>query len=68
MRLDIFFFLFDFPAAKGKNIRYLTTALDNGASLADVQLAAEHAAPSTTKLYNRRGYNSEKSASFFANY
>ena len=35
--------------------------------LEDVQLAAGHADPSTTKLYDRRGYNPEK-ASFFANY
>ncbi len=34
----------------------------------DVQSAAGHADPSTTKLYDRRGYNPEKSASFFANY
>jgi site-specific recombinase XerD len=47
---------------------FITTALDNGASLEDVQSAAGHADPSTTKLYDRRGYNLEKSASFFANY
>jgi site-specific recombinase XerD len=47
---------------------FITTALDNGASLEDVQRAAGHAAPSTTKLYDRRGYNPEKSASFFVNY
>jgi integrase/recombinase XerD len=46
----------------------ITTALDNGASLEDVQSAAGHADPSTTQLYDRRGYNPEKSASFFANY
>ena len=45
---------------------FITTALDNGASLEDVQRAAGHADPSTTKLYDRRGYNPEKSASFFA--
>jgi len=33
-----------------------------------VQSAAGQADPSTTKLYDRRGYNPEKSASFFANY
>jgi integrase/recombinase XerD len=49
-------------------ITTITTALDNGASLEDVQSAAGHADPSTTKLYDRRGYNPEKSASFFANY
>ena len=47
---------------------FITTALDNGASLEEVQPAAGHADPSTTKLYDRRGYNPEKSASFFANY
>jgi integrase/recombinase XerD len=47
---------------------FITTALDNGASLEDVQRAAGHADPSTTKLYDRRGYNPEKSSSFFANY
>jgi hypothetical protein len=47
---------------------FITTALDNGASLEEVQSAAGHADPSTTKLYDRRGYNPEKSASFFANY
>ncbi|SRR6266849_2482710 len=31
----------------------------------DVQSAAGHADPSTTKLYDRRGYNPEKSASFW---
>ncbi len=29
---------------------------------------AGHAEPGTTKLYDRRGYNPEKSASFFATY
>jgi integrase/recombinase XerD len=31
-------------------------------------LVAAHTHPSTTRLYDRRGYNPEKSASFFANY
>ncbi len=47
---------------------FITTTLDNGSNLEDVQTAAGHAQPSTTKLYDRRGYNPEKSASFFANY
>jgi site-specific recombinase XerD len=47
---------------------FITTALANGASLEDVQEAAGHADPDTTKLYDRRGYNPEKSASFFASY
>ena len=47
---------------------FSTTALENGANLEDVQEAVGHADPSTTKLYDRRGYNAEKAASFFANY
>jgi len=30
--------------------------------------AAGHHDPSTTKLYDRRGYNPEKASSFFATY
>jgi site-specific recombinase XerD len=47
---------------------FITTALDKGASLEDVQRDVGHADPSTTKLYDRRGYNPEKSAAFFAIY
>jgi len=47
---------------------FITTALENGAQLEDVQKAAGHRDPSTTKLYDRRGYNPEKAASFFAIY
>lgn len=47
---------------------FITTALSNGASLEDVQRDVGHADPSTTKLYDRRGHNPEKSASFFAVY
>jgi len=47
---------------------FITTALENGTSLEQVQRAVGHRDPSTTKLYDRRGYNPEKSASFFANY
>jgi integrase len=46
----------------------ITRALDNGASLEEVQRAAGHADATTTKLYDRRGHNPEKSASFFASY
>jgi integrase/recombinase XerD len=53
-------------SAHSMRATFITTALDNGASLEDVQSAAGHADPSTTKLYDRRGYNPEKSASFFA--
>jgi integrase len=44
---------------------FITTALENGATLVDVQRAAGHSQPSTPKLYHRRGYNPEKSASIF---
>jgi integrase/recombinase XerD len=47
---------------------FITTALDRGASLEDVQRDVGHADPGTTKLYDRRGYNPEKSAAFFATY
>ncbi len=33
-----------------------------------VGVVAGHRDPSTTKLYDRRGYNPEKAASFFATY
>jgi hypothetical protein len=42
--------------------------LENGAQLEDVQKAAGLRDPGTTKLYDRRGYNPEKAASFFATY
>ncbi|MCC6497545.1 MAG: tyrosine-type recombinase/integrase [Propionibacteriaceae bacterium] len=55
-------------SAHSMRATFITTALANGASLEDVQEAAGHADPDTTKLYDRRGYNPEKSASFFAVY
>ena len=45
-----------------------TTAVESGAQLDDVQKAAGYADPGTTKVYNRRGYNPEMAASFFATY
>ena len=48
-------------SAHSMRATFITTAFDNGASLEDVQSAAGHADPSTTKLYDRRGYNPEKS-------
>lgn len=45
-----------------------TTALKNGASLEQVQDLLGHADPATTKLYDRRGYDPEHSASHFATY
>lgn len=55
-------------SAHSMRATFITTALENGCSLEDVQRAAGHADPGTTKLYDRRGYNPEKSASFFATY
>jgi site-specific recombinase XerD len=55
-------------SAHSMRVTFITTALENGAQLEDVQKAAGHRDPSTTKLYDRRGYNPEKAASFFATY
>lgn len=55
-------------AAHSMRATFITTALENGASLEDVQRDVGHADATTTKLYDRRGHNPEKSASFFANY
>jgi site-specific recombinase XerD len=55
-------------SAHSMRATFITTALNNGAALEDVQRDVGHADPSTTKLYDRRGYNPEKSASFFATY
>jgi hypothetical protein len=57
-----------FLPADANPSRPVTTALENGAQLEDVQKAADHRDPGTTKLYDRRGYNPEKAASFFATY
>jgi site-specific recombinase XerD len=43
---------------------FITTALENGAAPEDVQKAAGHRDPSTTKLYDRRRYNAQRAASF----
>jgi integrase len=55
-------------SAHSMRATFITTALENGAQLEDVQKAAGHRDPGTTKLYDRRGYNPEKAASFFATY
>ena len=47
---------------------FLTIALENDATLDDVQRAAGHNEPSATKLYDHRGYKPGKWASFFATY
>jgi integrase len=55
-------------SAHSMRATFITTALENGAQLEDVKKAAGHRDPSTTRLYDRRGYNPEKVASFFATY
>ena len=55
-------------SAHSMRATFITTALSNGASLEDVQRDVGHADPSTTKLYDRRGHNPERSAAFVANY
>jgi integrase/recombinase XerD len=55
-------------SAHSMRATFITTALENGAQLEDVQKAAGHRDPSTTKLYDRRSYSPEKAASFFAIY
>ncbi len=55
-------------SAHSMRATFITTTLENGAQLEDAQKAAGHRDPSTTKLYDRRGYNPEKAASFFATY
>jgi integrase/recombinase XerD len=47
---------------------FATNALEKGCPLEDVQEALGHADSRTTKLYDKRGHNPEKSAAFFANY
>jgi integrase/recombinase XerD len=47
---------------------FATNALEGGCPLEDVQAALGHADSRTTKLYDKRGHNPEKSAAFFANY
>lgn len=44
---------------------FITTVLENGAQLKDVQNAAWYRDPSTTKLYGQRESNPEKAASSF---
>ena len=55
-------------SAHSMRATFITTALENGAQLEDVQKAAGHRDPSTTKLYDRRGYSPDKAASFFVTY
>lgn len=45
---------------------FITTVLKNCAQSEDVQKAGGRRDPTTTKLYDRRGYNPEKAESSFA--
>ena len=47
---------------------FATTALENKCPLEDVQKTLGHVDSRTTKLYDKRGDNPERSATFFANY
>lgn len=55
-------------SAHSMRATFITRALANGASLEDVQRDVGHADPSTTKLYDRRERDPERSAAFFAVY
>jgi integrase/recombinase XerD len=55
-------------SAHSMRATFITTALENGKQLEDGQKATGHRDPSTTKLYDRRGYNPDEAASFFATY
>jgi site-specific recombinase XerD len=50
-------------SAHSMRATFITTALENGAQLDDVQKAAGHRDLSTTKLYDRGRYNAAKAAS-----
>jgi len=54
-------------SAHSMRATFITTTLENGSPLEE-QRAAGHSDPGTTKLYDRRGFDPERGASFFANY
>jgi site-specific recombinase XerD len=55
-------------SAHSMRATFISRALENGASLEEVQRAAGHADASTTKLYDRRRFTPDKSAASFASY
>ena len=55
-------------SAHSMRATFITTALDAGVALEDVQRAAGHRDPGTTRLYDRRSYNPKRAASLFVKY
>ncbi len=55
-------------SAHSMRATFITTALENGALPEDVQKVTRHRDPSTTKLYDRHGYDPEKAAGLSATY
>jgi integrase/recombinase XerD len=55
-------------AAHSMRATFITTALENGAKLEDVQRTVGHADPSTTQLYDRRRFMPRKSAALVVAY
>jgi|SRR5882724_2453409 len=55
-------------AAHSMRATFITTALENGAKLEDVQRTVGHADPSTTQLYDRRRFLPTKSAALVVVY
>lgn len=55
-------------SAHSMRATFITTALDKGAALEDVQAAAGHADPSTTKLYDRRRNHASRLATMYVDY
>ena len=55
-------------SAHSMRVTFITRALENGASLDEVQRATGHADPSTTKVYDRRRFTPDRSAALFVSY
>jgi integrase/recombinase XerD len=55
-------------SAHSMRATFITTALDHGAKLEDVQRTVGHADPSTTQLYDRRRFLPTKSAALMVAY
>jgi integrase/recombinase XerD len=55
-------------AAHSMRATFITTALENGATLEDVQRTVGHADPATTQLYDRRRFLPTKSAALMVAY